>query len=40
MDGDLDGVEGAAACVGSETYMVVFGGVGTGAIYNDIHVLR
>lgn len=40
MDGELDGSEGAAACIGTETYMVVFGGVGTGAIYNDVHVLR
>lgn len=40
IDGDLDGVAGAATCVGKETYMVVFGGMGTGAIYNDVHVLR
>lgn len=40
MDGDLEGVTGAAACVGKETYMVVFGGMGTGVMYNDVHVLK
>lgn len=39
LDGGLDGVEGAADCV-KETFMVVFGGVGTGTLYNDTHVLR
>lgn len=35
-----EGEVGCGAGVSKETFMLVFGGVGTGALYNDIHMLR
>lgn len=39
VEGEGDGDGGAGGSV-KQAYMVVFGGVGTGALFNDIHALK